>query len=120
MNITKKINGNTCLIDIDGAIVGIYAVNLDQLICSGEFIDMGIMNLVLNLTKTSMIDSIGLDAIKHAQEQGLKVSILHPHGIVKEMLQRSKISERLSPFFNIVEKERRLSKREGISSFLPG
>jgi anti-anti-sigma factor len=90
MNITKKINGNTCLIDIDGAIVGIHAVNLDQLIRSGEFIDMGIINLVLNLTKTSMIDSIGLDAIKHAQEQGLKVSILHPHGIVKEMLQRSK------------------------------
>jgi anti-anti-sigma regulatory factor len=114
MKITKKINGTTYLMEIEGAIVGIYADELDQLIRSTNFVRLGIINLVLNLSRGTMIDSIGLEAISHAQEQGFRISILNPQGLVKDMLERAMINGKLSPFLQIVEKDRRSSPREEV------
>jgi anti-anti-sigma factor len=109
MKITTKINGAAYLMDIEGAIVGTKAVDLEQLIRSINLTCLDIDNLVLNLSRVSMIDSIGLEAIKYAQEQGLKVSILGPRGLVKDMLERAMINGRLSPFLEIVQKEHKTS-----------
>jgi anti-anti-sigma regulatory factor len=112
MKITNEINGVTCLMEIEGAIVGTHAEDLDQLIRLSNFARSGIINLVLNLSRATMIDSIGLEAIKHAQEQRLRVSILNPRGVVKDMLERAMLKERLSVFLQIVEKDRRSSQRK--------
>ena len=115
MKITKKITGATYVIEIEGVIVGTHALDLDELILSTNFVHLGINNLVFDLTQVGMIDSIGLEAINHAQEQGLKVSILNPQGLVKDILERAMINGRLSPFLQIVEKERRVSARKEIT-----
>lgn len=99
---TRKINGTTFLIEIEGTIVGSYALDLDQLIISTNFAHLGISNLVLNLSRASMIDSIGIEVINHAQKQGFRVSILEPRGLVKDMLERARLKEQLLPFVQIV------------------
>jgi anti-anti-sigma factor len=112
MKITTKINGATCLMVIEGAIVGTHASDLDEFIRSTNFVRSGIINLVLDLSRASMIDSIGLETMKQAQEQGIRVSILNPRGLVKDMLERAMINGSLSHFLQIVEKERRVSARK--------
>ncbi|MFH1231760.1 MAG: STAS domain-containing protein [Planctomycetota bacterium] len=102
MEITSKINNATYLMEIEGAIVGIYAEELDKVIRSINFARLGINNLIFDLANTSMIDSIGIEAINHVQEQGLKVSILNPQGLVKDMLDWAGLTGRLSPFLQIV------------------
>lgn len=115
MKITRKINGATCFIEIEGAIVGIYADELDQLIRSTNFADLGINNLVFDLSQASMIDSIGLEAINYVQEKGLRVSIFNPQGLAKDMLERARLNGKLSPFLQIVKKERWTSGRKEVS-----
>jgi anti-anti-sigma factor len=114
MKITKKIDGATYLMKIEGAIVGSYALDLDQVIRSTNFSYLGIKSLVFDFTKVSMIDSIGLEAIRHAQEQGLRVSILNPRELVKDMLERTRFNDRLLPLLQIVEKDHRISARKEI------
>jgi anti-anti-sigma regulatory factor len=109
MKIITKINGLTCLMEIEGAIVGTYAEELDRIIRSTDFARLGVNNLVFNLSRATMIDSIGLEAINHAQEQGLKVSIFNAQELVKDILERAMINGRLAPFLQIVEKKQRVS-----------
>ncbi|MFH0888837.1 MAG: STAS domain-containing protein [Planctomycetota bacterium] len=117
MEITSKINNTTYLIEIEGAIVGIYAEELDKIIYSINFTCLGINNLIFNLARTSMIDSIGIETINHVQERGLKVSILNPQGLVKDMLERASITGRLSHFLQIVDPIEKVYKTEDLVDY---
>ncbi|MFH0888950.1 MAG: STAS domain-containing protein [Planctomycetota bacterium] len=105
MKIISKINDATYLIEMEGAIVGTYAEELNRFVHSINFACLGINNLVFNLARVSMIDSIGLEVINYIQERGLKVSILNPRGLAKDMLERVMIKGRLSPFLQIVDSD---------------
>lgn len=113
MRITQKINGLTCLMEIEGAIIGRHALDLDNQILLTNFACLDINHLVFNLAQTSMIDSIGLEAINHAQEKGLRISILNPQGLVRDILDWASSTNKLSPFLQIVENDRRTSMRPG-------
>jgi anti-anti-sigma factor len=112
MKITKQINRMVYLIEIEGDIVGTHTADLYNAIHSINLGNLGINTLVLNLSKVSKIDSIGVEVINKAQEQGLKVSILNPQEVVKDMLERAMLKGRLSPFLQMVEKDRRSSQRK--------
>lgn len=107
MEIISKINDATYLMELEGAIVGTHAAEFNRLVYSINFARLGINNLVLNLARASMIDSIGIETINHVQEQGLKVSILNPQELVKDILKRAIITERLLPCRMIMEEEGR-------------
>jgi anti-anti-sigma factor len=104
MEITSKINDTTYLIEIAGAIVGTYAQKLNRFVHSINFVRLGIKNIVFNFAQTTMIDSIGLEAIDNAHKQGLRVSILNSQGVVNDMLERAGMNAQLSHFVQI-EKE---------------
>jgi hypothetical protein len=97
MKMTIKINDASYLIGIEGAIVGTHALNLERLIQSTNFIDLGISHLVFNFNMTTMIDSIAIEVINRAQKQGLRVSIINPKNFVKDMLDTAQINGRLLP-----------------------
>jgi anti-anti-sigma regulatory factor len=107
MEIISKINDTTYLMEIEGAIVGTYAEEFNRRVSSINFARLGITNLIIDFSQASMIDSIGVEAINHAQERGLIVSILHPQESVKDMLKRAIITRRLLPCRMIVEKDGR-------------
>jgi anti-anti-sigma regulatory factor len=99
--------------EIEGAIIGRHALDLDKQIILTNFACLDINHLVLNFAQTSMIDSIGLEAINHAQEKGLRISILNPQGLVRDILDWASSTNKLSPFLQIVENDRRTSMRPG-------
>jgi anti-anti-sigma factor len=105
MKITTEINDMTCLMEIEGAIVGTHAEELNRLVHSISFKGSGINNLVLDLSRASMLDSIGIEIINHAQEKGLRVSILNPQGLTRDMLERARLNGKLSSFLRVVNKE---------------
>ncbi|MFH0888349.1 MAG: STAS domain-containing protein [Planctomycetota bacterium] len=102
MEITSKINDTTYLIEIDGAIVGTHAEEFNRYLSSINFARLGITDLIMDFSQASMIDSIGIEAINHAQEQRLTVSILNPQGLVKDMLDWASLTGRLSHFVQII------------------
>lgn len=114
MKIISKINGATWRIEAGGAIIGADALELDELIRSADFVRSGINNLVFDFSQASMIDSIGIEAINHAREQGLRVSILNSQGVVKDMLERAMFKKRLSSFVRIVKNERKSFPRKEV------
>ncbi|MFH0889252.1 MAG: STAS domain-containing protein [Planctomycetota bacterium] len=107
MEIISKINDATYLMELEGAIVGTHAAEFNRHVSSINFTRLGITDLIMDFSQASMIDSIGIEAINHAQERGLKVSILHPQELVKDMLKRAIITKGLLPCRMIVEKDGR-------------
>jgi anti-anti-sigma factor len=112
MKITNKIIDSTCFIKINGPIIGMHAVELNNLIKSTNFSQLGINKLVFDFTKVGMIDSIGLETVHEAQEKGLQISILNPQESVKDMLDRAQINKRLSPFLQIVRENHKSFNRK--------
>jgi anti-anti-sigma regulatory factor len=105
MKITKIINDKVCTMEIEEEIVGIHALDLDQIVRSISFDSLGVNEMIFNLTKTKMIDSIFLDVIKYVQEQGLKVTILNPTEIVNELLEMAIFNKHISSLINVIQKE---------------
>jgi anti-anti-sigma factor len=102
MKVISKITNQACIIKIEGAIIGIHAKELGERIFSANLANFGITKLIMDFRRVTMIDSIGIEVIKHVQGQKINVSILNSRGTVKYMLDRAKLNCGVLPFVKII------------------
>ncbi|MCH2160717.1 MAG: STAS domain-containing protein [Phycisphaerales bacterium] len=67
MNITWEDHGVTCVVEVDGELVGQASDSLSRT-CFERFED-GARNLVIDLSKSGIVDSLGLETLLRLSEE---------------------------------------------------
>ena len=97
MNVRFEEQGTLCVVDLDGELVG-ESVDQVRRACM-ERIQSGVNNLILDLTETVMIDSLGLEALLDLADattlRGGRCVIAAPDAGVRSVLEITRLHERM-------------------------